>query len=69
MSDHDNEHKQDAGCWIMARVPQGEISQATVFWHVYSYPGRPEAEAVKGGRATVIEGLGKTWLFAIAEAG
>jgi len=53
----------------MARVPQGEISQATVFWHVYSYPGRPEAEAVKGRRGTVIEGLGKTWLLAIAEAG
>lgn len=69
VSDHDNEHKQDAGCWIMARVPQGEISQATVFWHVYSYPGRPEAEAVKGRRGTVIEGLGKTWLLAIAEAG
>src|SRR5438876_2858790 len=69
VSDRDNEHTQDAGCWIMARVPQGEISQATVFWHVYSYPSRLEAEAVKGRRGTVIEGLGITWLLAIGEAG
>src|SRR5262245_36486744 len=50
VSDHDNEHNQDAGCWIMARVPQGELSERTVFWHVYSYPSRAEAEAVKGPR-------------------
>src|SRR5438105_13543735 len=69
VSERDNGHQEDAGCWIMARVPQGEISQATVFWHVYSYPSRREAEAVKGRRGTVIEGLGKTWLLAIGEAG
>src|SRR5438552_15133258 len=69
VSDHDNEHKQDAGCWIMARVPQGEISQATAFWHVYSYASRPDAEAVKGPRGTAIEGRGKTWSLAIGEAG
>src|SRR5215510_280793 len=65
VSDRDNEHNQDAGCWIMARVPQGEMSQGTVFWHVYRYPNRPEAEAVKGRRGTIIEGLGEIWLFAI----
>ena len=69
VSDQDNEHNHDAGCWIMARVPQGAMSQGTVFWHVYRYPSRPEAEAVKGPRGTVIEGLGETWLFAIGDAG
>src|SRR5438132_14006838 len=48
VSDHDNEHKQDAGCWIIARVPQGEISQATVVGPGDSYPGRPESEVRKG---------------------
>jgi len=53
----------------MASVPEGKVVQATVFWHVYAYASRAEAEAVKGRRGTVIEGLGKTWLFAIGEAG
>src|SRR5215467_3256045 len=48
VSDRDNEHNQSAGCWIMARVPQGEMSQGAVFWHVYRYPSRAEAEAAKG---------------------
>lgn len=69
VSDFDNERTQDAGCWIMARVPQGVMPQSTVFWHVYSYPSRAEAEAVKGSHGTVIEGLGKIWLLAVGDAG
>src|SRR5437016_835752 len=67
-TDRDNEQTQDAGCWILASVPQPEMRESTVFWHVYSYPSRDEAEAVKGPHGTVIEGLGKIWLFAIGEA-
>src|SRR5439155_16559005 len=61
VSDRDNERTQDAGCWIMARAPQNEMLGATVFWHIYAYASRAEADAVKGERATVIEGLGKAW--------
>jgi len=39
-----------------------------VFWLVYRYPSRAEAEAVKGQHGTVIEGLGGTWRLAIGEA-
>ena len=69
VSDNDNERTRDAGCWIMARMPQGEILQSTVFWHVHSYSSRSEAEAAKGPLGAVIEGLGKIWLFTIGERG
>jgi quercetin dioxygenase-like cupin family protein len=69
VSDQDNERTRDAGCWIMARVPQGEMSNSTVFWHVDNFQSLAEAEAVKGARGTVVQGLGKIWLFTIAKAG
>ena len=69
VTDRDNERTQDAGCWIMARVPQPEMPEATTFWHIYAYASRAEADAVNGERGTVIEGLGKVWLLAIAAAG
>src|SRR5437870_8661501 len=68
-TDQDNERTRETGCWILASVPQGVVRQATVYWHVYSYPTRAEAEAAKGSRGSVISGLGKTWLFVIGEAG
>jgi quercetin dioxygenase-like cupin family protein len=69
VSDQDNERTQVAGCWIMASVPQGEMPQSPVFWHVHSYSTRAEAEAVKGPRGAVVEGLGKIWLFTVGEVG
>jgi quercetin dioxygenase-like cupin family protein len=69
VSDNDNERTRDAGCWIMARVPQGEILHPTVFWHIDSYSSRSEAEAAKGPLGAVVEGLGKIWLFTIGERG
>jgi hypothetical protein len=39
-----------------------------VFWHLDVYPTRATAETTKGPRGTVIESLGKVWLFTIAEA-
>ena len=69
VSDRDNEHTQEAGCWIMARMPQGEILQPTVFWHIHSYSSRSEAEAAKGLLAAVIEGLGRIWLRSVNEVG
>jgi quercetin dioxygenase-like cupin family protein len=64
-----SERTGEVGCWIMADVPLGELSQATVFWHLDSYPSRAAAEATKGPRGTVIEVLGKVWLFPSGEAG
>ena len=59
----------EVGCWIIAHVPQGQLSQPAVFWHLDTYATRTEAEAAKGPRGTVVEALGKIWLFTIGEAG
>jgi hypothetical protein len=40
-----------------------------MFWHIYPYPTRAAAEAAKPAPAgTVVESLGKVWLFVIANA-
>lgn len=64
-----SERTGEVGCWIMASVPMGQLSQAVVFWHLDTYPTRAVAEAAKGPRGTVIEALGKVWLFNIGDAG
>jgi len=60
---------RDAGCWLMASEPLGILSQPAVYWHLDTYPTRVVAEVAKGPRGTVIEALGKIWLFTIGEAG
>jgi hypothetical protein len=60
---------RDAGCWLMASEPLGTLSQSSVYWHLDTYPTRAAAEAAKGPRGTVIEALGKIWLFTVADVG
>jgi quercetin dioxygenase-like cupin family protein len=62
------ERTSEVGCWIIADDSIGTLPSQQVFWHLVTYPSRAEAEAAKGPRATVIESLGKVWLFTIAEA-
>lgn len=64
-----SERTGEVGCWIVAREPLGPLSQSAVFWHLDTYPGRAAAEAAKTPRGTVVEALGKTWLFTIEAAG
>ena len=45
----------------------GQLSDGPLFWHLDVYPTRAAAETAKGPRGTVIESLGKVWLFTIAE--
>jgi hypothetical protein len=55
-----SERTGEVGCWIMADVPLGELSQAEVFWHLDTYPSRAAAEAAKGPRGTVMEPWGRS---------
>jgi quercetin dioxygenase-like cupin family protein len=64
-----SERTGEVGCWIVADVPLGNLSQAEVFWHLDTYPSRAAAEAAQGAGGTVIEALGKVWLFTIGEVG
>ncbi len=64
-----SERTGDVGCWVMAVTPLGKLSRSSVFWHLDNYPSKVAAEAAKGPNGTVVEALGKIWLFTIAEAG
>ena len=61
---------REVGCWITATEALGELPRATpLHWHLDAYPTRAAAEADKGPRGTVVESLGRVWLFTVAEAG
>jgi len=60
---------RDVGCWLIVAEPLGKLSRSEVFWHLDTFPTRPAAEAAKGPRGTVVEALGRVWLFTVAEAG
>ena len=57
------------GCWIIVDDAMGQLPLAPLFWHLDAYPTRADAEAIKGPRGTVVESLGKAWLFTIDVAG
>ena len=60
-----SERTSEVGCWIMANTTLGLLPKEPIFWHLYTYPTRAEADAAKGPRGTVVESLGKVWLFTI----
>ena len=57
----------EVGCYFTASEALGALGQGPVFWHLYNYPTRSDAEAAKGAHGTVIESFGKVWLCMIAE--
>jgi len=63
-----SERTDELGCWITANADLGQLPKEPIFWHLYSYPTRAEAEAAKGPRGTVVESLGKIWLLTIDTA-
>jgi quercetin dioxygenase-like cupin family protein len=57
------------GCFITARQELDSLPRDTaLYWHIDAYPSRTEAEAVRGPRGTVVESLGRMWLFTIADS-
>jgi quercetin dioxygenase-like cupin family protein len=58
----------EIGCWIMIEDPVGQLPVAPIFWHLDAYPTRAAAEAAREARGTVVELLGRVWLFTIADA-
>jgi hypothetical protein len=59
---------RDVGCWLIVAEPVGQLPGWEVFWHLDAFPTRPAAEAAKGPGGTVLEALGKVWLFTIRES-
>jgi mannose-6-phosphate isomerase-like protein (cupin superfamily) len=60
---------RDAGCWLLASESLGIVSEPAVYWHLDTYETRVAAETAKGPRGTVVEAVGKIWLFTVANAG
>jgi mannose-6-phosphate isomerase-like protein (cupin superfamily) len=63
-----SQRPKDEGCYLSASQELGVLSQSARFWHVYNYPTRAAAEAIKGPHGTVVESFGRTWLYTIADA-
>src|SRR4029077_5153771 len=59
---------RELGCFITAREILDDLPQVPLYWHLDTYRTRAAAEAAKGPRGTIVESLGKIWLFTIAEA-
>jgi hypothetical protein len=64
-----SERKIEAGCYTTAETPLGILPSGPLFWHLYAYPSRVAAETARAARGTVVDSLGKHWLFTIAEEG
>jgi quercetin dioxygenase-like cupin family protein len=64
-----SERTGELGCWITVNASLGQLPQRPIFWHLDNYPTRAAAEGAKGPRGTVVESLGKVWLFTIDVAG
>lgn len=57
------------GCFITARQELGRLAvRPALYWHLDTYPTRGAAERARAARSTVVESLGRIWLFTIAPA-
>jgi len=57
---------KEVGCYLAATETLDSLPAGEVFWHLYEYPTRAEAEAAKPHSfGTVVESLGKVWLYVI----
>jgi quercetin dioxygenase-like cupin family protein len=60
---------QERGCYLDVTQAISSMPPGPVYWHLYSYPTRATAETARGPNGTVVEALGKIWLYTIAEQG
>jgi quercetin dioxygenase-like cupin family protein len=49
-----------------AKESLGALTAGEYFWHLYTFPDVATADAAKLPHSTVVESLGKVWLFAVA---
>ena len=64
-----SQRKQEEGCYITAIESIKSLPKGPLFWHLYTYRTHEAAERAKGNSSgTVVNSLGKIWLFKIAPA-
>ena len=59
------ERQMERGCYLMVSDRLGKMPTGPLYWHIDSFPTRELAEKAKGPYASVVEALGKVWLFTI----
>lgn len=61
---------REFGCFITARQELGRLpASPALYWYLHTFSSREGADAARGARGTVVESLGRIWLFTIAPAG
>jgi hypothetical protein len=57
---------RSVGCFITAREELGSLPADTaLYWHLDAFASRAAAERARNDRGTVVESLGRLWLFTI----
>jgi quercetin dioxygenase-like cupin family protein len=56
------EKRPEFGCFNVATVTGLHFSQASVYWHLRTFPSRKAAEAAKSATGIVVEEDGRVWL-------
>jgi quercetin dioxygenase-like cupin family protein len=56
----------EMGCNVTASERLAGLPREPLFWHLDEYPSRIAAEAAKRLNGTVVESLGRIWLYTIA---
>ena len=60
---------RELGCFITVREDLGALPRdSDLYWHIDAFAGEAQARAAKVSRSTVVQSLGKTWLFTIGNA-
>jgi quercetin dioxygenase-like cupin family protein len=60
--------RPEYGCFNIAKVEGLNFPDSVVYWFLYTFPTRAEAEAAKTPTGVVVEEDGKVWLNEIANA-
>ncbi len=58
----------DVGCYFTAVEALNVAPKAPIFWYLHTFPSRVAAENARPVRGTIVESLGRVWLFTMAEA-
>jgi hypothetical protein len=59
---------REFGCFITAREELGGLPKdSSFYWHIDGFATRAAVGAARAARSTVVESLGRLWLFTIAE--
>ena len=59
------ERQTERGCYLLISHRLGKMPSGPLFWHIARFASRTQAENSTGPYSTVIEALGKVWLFTI----